>query len=354
MAPTDDRPWIKVRLSAGSLDVEGIVANWRMEKKAAENLAMGVRLVDALQRGDLAAALEICPMLGLAFAVQQKPRKTKRVPLLESDSLTDPVTLREPDSEGDMLSVMMQAIGEVTETDIQVNRQKVRNLARKLVEAGYTTEDVQTWLVRCWRTEWPGNKGDKPTLADLQQRIGRVRMLSPEPSPADATNPYLQDEYFTRHTDEDFEPDLHPEEAPLPEASSAPNYHVPGWVQDRWLATKGQLEVQLNRATFDTWLKHTQPVHFVGDRNSGTLYVTVPHRYAKDWIDKHLRTALNKSFDALLNYDGQTKRRISQDALFDVEIVVEGDSINSEAGKTSFLHRTRSLGRLGVPAAGLA
>jgi hypothetical protein len=52
--------------------------------------------------------------------------------------------------------------------------------------------------------------------------------------------------------------------------------------------------------------------------------VSVPHRYAKDWIDKHLRSALNKLFDSLLNYDGQTRRRISQEALFAIEIVVEG------------------------------
>jgi hypothetical protein len=284
--------------------------------------------VDALQRGDLAAALEICPMLGLAFAVQQKPRKTKRTPLLESDSLTDPVTLRESDSEGDTLSVMMQAIGEVTETDIQVNRQKVRNLARKLVEAGYTADDVQTWLVRCWRMEWPGNKGDKPTLADLQQRIGRVRTLPAESLPAEAPSPYLQDEYFARHMDEDLEPEPQAEDTPQPEATAAPDYHVPNWVQNGWLAAKGQLEIQLNRATFDTWLKHTQPLHFIGDRYGGTLYVSVPHRYSKDWIDRHLRVALNRLFDSLLNYDGQTKRRISPHPLFDIQTVVEGDPLD--------------------------
>jgi hypothetical protein len=272
-------------------------------------------------------------MLGLALNAPAKKTKAKSAPpktLIQEDSGSE-------DSEKGVQAVT-QAVAEVTGSDPLVNQRAIINLAHKLVRANYTDEDVRTWYTCWWRVhDWRGKKGERPKLKDVQELIGHVRALPPLPegrSPADATNPYLQDEYFARHTDEDLEPEPQPEDTPQSEAAPAPAYHVPGWVQDRWLAAKGQLEVQLNRATFDTWLKHTQPVHFIGDRNGGTLYVSVPHRYAKEWIDKHLRTALNKQFDSLLNYDGQTKRRISQEALFDVEIVVQ-DGLDSSPQYTS-------------------
>jgi chromosomal replication initiator protein len=66
--------------------------------------------------------------------------------------------------------------------------------------------------------------------------------------------------------------------------------------QDAWSATLGQLQVQLNRATFNTWLGHARYVGF----EDGRLVISVPHAYAKDWLEKHLLSALTETFSGLL------------------------------------------------------
>lgn len=53
---------------------------------------------------------------------------------------------------------------------------------------------------------------------------------------------------------------------------------------DAWHATLGQLELQLNRATFETWLKGSELVAC----NEGEMTIRVRHAYAKDWLEQHL------------------------------------------------------------------
>jgi chromosomal replication initiator protein len=66
--------------------------------------------------------------------------------------------------------------------------------------------------------------------------------------------------------------------------------------QDAWLATLGQLQVQLNRATYNTWLGNARYVAY----EEGRLVISVPHAYAKDWLDKHLVASMTETFAKLL------------------------------------------------------
>src|SRR5512141_2084346 len=61
--------------------------------------------------------------------------------------------------------------------------------------------------------------------------------------------------------------------------------------KDAWLATLGQLQIQLNRATYDTWLRHAELLGY----EDGRFVVTVPHAYAKDWIDRHLLQSMTRT-----------------------------------------------------------
>jgi len=54
-------------------------------------------------------------------------------------------------------------------------------------------------------------------------------------------------------------------------------------MRSAWLAVMGQLELQLNRSTFDTWLRRAEPVRFA----DGVLTVKVRHAYAPDYIPQH-------------------------------------------------------------------
>lgn len=298
------RPHLDIRLPNGSLDVERIVANWTAEKKAAPNVAAAIRLMDAILTGNTDYVRENYPMVVEALGKPSRARATP--PLKESYKERE----SEPAAKMPEVELLATALFEATGSDPRLNP-AVYDLASQLHQLNYTADEVRLWHQKCWPKDWRGKKGDWPALKDVRDLIGQVRSLpvdEPEPD-ALVENPFL--------------PAAEPAEAWPPQACTVPQ-HVLNW----WTAAKEQLQVQLNRATYDTWLKPTAPIHFAGDpRAGGTLYVAVPHHYGKDWLDRHLLTALNKTFDGLLNYDGQTRRRISEQPSFDVQIIVEGEPV---------------------------
>jgi chromosomal replication initiator protein len=61
--------------------------------------------------------------------------------------------------------------------------------------------------------------------------------------------------------------------------------------KDAWQATLGQLQLQLNRSTFDTWLKGAELVAY----EDGEFIIRVRHAYAKDWLEKHLAEQITQA-----------------------------------------------------------
>ncbi len=66
--------------------------------------------------------------------------------------------------------------------------------------------------------------------------------------------------------------------------------------REAWSATLGQLQVQLNPATYDTWLRYARYVAY----EDGRLVISVPHAYARDWLDQHLVPAMSETFGRML------------------------------------------------------
>ena len=54
--------------------------------------------------------------------------------------------------------------------------------------------------------------------------------------------------------------------------------------KDAWLATQGQLELQLSQATYDTWVRGCK---FVSYENE-LFTISVPNAYVKDWLEHRL------------------------------------------------------------------
>jgi chromosomal replication initiator protein len=71
--------------------------------------------------------------------------------------------------------------------------------------------------------------------------------------------------------------------------------------QEAWQATLGQLQLQLNRATFDTWLKGAELLAY----EDGEFIVRVRHAYAKDWLEKHLSSQINRALSAVFQRTAQ-------------------------------------------------
>ncbi|MBN1565423.1 MAG: chromosomal replication initiator protein DnaA [Anaerolineae bacterium] len=61
--------------------------------------------------------------------------------------------------------------------------------------------------------------------------------------------------------------------------------------KDAWQSTLGQLQLQLNPATFETWLEGTELLAY----EDGEFVIRVRHAYAKDWIEKHLQRKVTQT-----------------------------------------------------------
>jgi chromosomal replication initiator protein len=68
--------------------------------------------------------------------------------------------------------------------------------------------------------------------------------------------------------------------------------------KDIWEAAKGALQVQVNKANYETWLKDTTGVSHQGDQ----FVVGTPRAFAKEWLEKRLYSLVRKT---LINVIGQ-------------------------------------------------
>src|SRR5712692_4183898 len=61
--------------------------------------------------------------------------------------------------------------------------------------------------------------------------------------------------------------------------------------QQVWKAVLGDLQVQMPRATFDTWVKNTTVVSY----EDGMFVIGAPNTYAVEWLENRLHGALLRS-----------------------------------------------------------
>ncbi len=65
--------------------------------------------------------------------------------------------------------------------------------------------------------------------------------------------------------------------------------------QDAWRATLGQLQLRLNRASFDTWLKGAELVSY----EDGEFVVKVRNAFAKDWLERRLHKDITETLSRI-------------------------------------------------------
>jgi chromosomal replication initiator protein len=63
-----------------------------------------------------------------------------------------------------------------------------------------------------------------------------------------------------------------------------------------WKATLGELELQMTKATFDTWLKDAQ----LAACDEDEYVITVRNDYAKDWLENRLEGAIRRTLSAIV------------------------------------------------------
>jgi chromosomal replication initiator protein len=68
---------------------------------------------------------------------------------------------------------------------------------------------------------------------------------------------------------------------------------------EAWEATLGELQLQMTRATFDTWLKDAR---FLA-REDALFFISVPSAYAKDWLESRLNETIRRTLRNVVGQD---------------------------------------------------
>ena len=82
-----------------------------------------------------------------------------------------------------------------------------------------------------------------------------------------------------------------------------------------WQDTLGQLQLQMTRATFDTWLKDTRLV----SQTQNKLVIGTKNTYAKDWLENRLFTTIDRTVTGLLGRSVDIQFTVDDDQSQQVE-----------------------------------
>lgn len=80
-----------------------------------------------------------------------------------------------------------------------------------------------------------------------------------------------------------------------------------------WKATLGELELQMTKATFNTWLKDTRLLAC----NGGEYVVGVKNDYARDWLENRLQGAILRTLSAMVEEPVSVRFVVGRTALND-------------------------------------
>ena len=67
--------------------------------------------------------------------------------------------------------------------------------------------------------------------------------------------------------------------------------------EQAWQSVLGQLQMEMPRASFDTWVRDTRPLSL----EDGTITIGVRNAYARDWLDNRLASTINRLLVGILN-----------------------------------------------------
>jgi chromosomal replication initiator protein len=91
-----------------------------------------------------------------------------------------------------------------------------------------------------------------------------------------------------------------------------------------WQSVLGQLQMEMPRASFDTWVRDTKPVSY----QDGTLTVGVRNAYARDWLENRLSSTVSRLLVGIMN------------STVEVNFVVNGSETDQTVDETPLASRT--------------
>jgi chromosomal replication initiator protein len=67
--------------------------------------------------------------------------------------------------------------------------------------------------------------------------------------------------------------------------------------EQAWQSVLGQLQIEMPRASFDTWVRDTRPLSY----HNGTLTIGVRNAYARDWLENRLASTVSRLLLGIMN-----------------------------------------------------
>ena len=68
-------------------------------------------------------------------------------------------------------------------------------------------------------------------------------------------------------------------------------------IEQAWQSVLGQLQMEMPRASFDTWVRDTKPLSY----QDGTLTIGVRNAYARDWLENRLASTVSRLLVGIMN-----------------------------------------------------
>ena len=68
-------------------------------------------------------------------------------------------------------------------------------------------------------------------------------------------------------------------------------------IEQAWQSVLGQLQMEMPRASFDTWVRDTKPLSY----QDGTLTIGVRNAYARDWLENRLSSTVSRLLVGVMN-----------------------------------------------------
>src|SRR5258706_1388207 len=94
--------------------------------------------------------------------------------------------------------------------------------------------------------------------------------------------------------------------------------------EQAWQSVLGQLQMEMPRASFDTWVRDTQALSL----EDGTLMIGVRNAYARDWLENRLTSTINRLLVGILNASVEVQFIVSDN---EDDPIVEDDDADGDA-----------------------
>ena len=100
--------------------------------------------------------------------------------------------------------------------------------------------------------------------------------------------------------------------------------------EQAWQSVLGQLQMEMPRASFDTWVRDTRPLSY----ENGILTVGVRNAYARDWLENRLAGTVDRLLVGILNSEASVDFTVTREDKIESPETGAEHTIRDEAGQT--------------------